>query len=413
MPKISAGEAGVEISESSGSAAGGILLVLGVIMTFGGSIGLAGVEWTMGTPLLVSWAVTILGLVFILGFASRSGMDFRWTVTITKNGLAFEREGRMIQYPPDNFVSMEVQVTGDHGNRRRWMYALFLRGRDGSFFWVNTESAPEKLQAWIDAIKRILQVPAYNATPVELPIHGLEKIPVPGSALDPARTETIPVKFDASSLHALVRPADGWEELSLPAKPSWMGRIIMLLVTLLFVGTPLGIGWQALHPQAGEGVSWVTYFAVAPFLTIFILLFLSMLLLSTKRYAVLLRTDQIRMKVRLGSDALARIFPSLLTHERTIQRGEIRSVRTDRLADGNFRLALVRKAPTGKATPLIDKILFQLSFFRSPQTDISEKDEILNLWEIPGSTQRKDGPVVEDLLFLEEKIQERLRVSEP
>ncbi len=412
MQRLSVEQDRLRITSESPSGVGAFLLIVGILVSFGGVIALAGAEMRITTPLLAASTATIMGFIFILAYFSRRGMDFRWAVVVDRTGLHFEHDGRSVRFDVDRFRSLEVQHTSG-GNRRRSMYALYLRRKDGSYFWIQTETRAEALEPWIDAIRQFLPLPVHYATPEPLALKGLEPIPPPNSALESAPDATTPVLFDSSLLHAKVRTVDGLEELSLQQPASWISRAIMILTALLFVGTPMAIGWQFFLDRASDpGTSWVSVFGVLPFILLFTLLALGMLTLSTRRYAVILRADQIRMKVRLAGDSLSRIIPRLFTRDRVISRDDIRSVRVDRLAEGNLRLAVVRKHRAGTASPLLDKILFQVSLFRPPPGGPGESDEVLGLWEIPGTNRRKDGPVMEDLLFLEKKIQDRLRLRD-
>lgn len=123
--------------------------------------------------------------------------------------------------------------------------------------------------------------------------------------------------------------------------------------------------------------------------------------------------DQIRAKISLGPTFLAKLLPQMFTRERIIPRAEIVQVRVDRVAAGNYRLVLVRKdSPGARPVPMLDKLFFRMGVYASPARVPADPLDTVELWELEGWNKIANGPVLEDLLFLEKHIQDRLRMEE-
>lgn len=395
----------VKVVEGGQAAAFGnvVLLVIGTIGSLTGLVKLLAVTWSVSSSFLFALAFLLVGLICLLGFLARSKTEERYSLTIEGDSVRFEREGRAIQFARQDFTAVELQHD-PNGRAKVPTYALFLRRADGSYFWLMSSTIVQRFQPWFNALAAALQCPGVNATGRDLPeLTGITMAaPVSPSPAHPAQ-------FETKKLWAKLGQGKTGELLLLQSPMNWIGRTILSLAAVLFVGVPAGFLYLLISETGPDGIS----LGAIPFLAIFISLALLIFVIATKRFEVELRMDQIRAKISLGPAILAQLLPQIFTRERIIPRAEIVQVRVDRLVAGNYRLVLVRKnSPGSQPVPLLDKLFFRTGIYAPPQRVPADPGDTVELWELEGWNKIANGPVLEDLLFLEKHIQDRLRLEE-
>lgn len=396
-------ENGTLVVEERGQAAAFgnvVLLIVGTCMTLAGIVKLSYSEWVLAEPFLYGVVFLIFGLICLLGLIGRSSTDERYSLTIEDDSVLFTREGRTVKFARQDFTAVELQ-RDPSGRAKTPTYALYLRRADGSYFWLFSATVIKTFEPWFAALTAALGCPGVNATGIEFP--ELAGVAMAGP---PPAASSEPVEFETSRWVKIGRGATG-ELLVLERPVNWIARTILSLTAVLFLGIPSVFLFMFFTGSDSVPMAGVPFFAV--FLSVAVMIFI----LIMKRFEVELRSDQVRAKISLGPALFARLLPQVFTRERIIPRESISHVRVDRVVGGNYRFVLVLKNTIGsRPVSLVDRIFFRTGVYPAPHRVPADPGDTIELWELEGWNKIAKGPVLEDLLFLEKTMQDRLRVDE-
>ncbi len=381
--------------------------ILGLLITLGASLFLLAEGTTEGfsRAMLYGGLVLMFGLVFLLGGIGGRKFNFKSFVEIQETEIRFrklekDQPHRMDMGEIEHIACIKVMKSHGSGENSRSYptYQIFLRKRDGAYFWLDTFRDKQHFVDALDMVYDFLGLEVRDRTGFEQnrpATKSYEPFPRPEVT---NHSKYISIERNGTGTHAGIRvPRD------------FMTSLLKVLVFGLFLGVP-GVIAYGVFADAGDGVfAWIMMIFVGSFVFVFVSLVLVIMLMTIRRFELEIASGKLLIHQRFP------LLVSFLNRTSEVAAGMIRSIRVNRLDDGHFSLSVAvdKNYKESVHGSTLARLMLMLGAFSKPGTQIPEKNrEVINLWEIPGYQAEDAGANYMDLLFLEKLLQDQLGVRE-
>lgn len=414
--------AGDVLSIQNKQAPGCIFIGFGIIGIIMSIIGIGGIIGTIangfGSITFFCIVLTLMSIVFMYAGFSTQIARFNETILINQ---AIQKVQFISSKSPDKPYEIDFgNISHLHllkiahtrkggasnraGGRTYYMYAAFLIARDGAELWLTQYANINALQELAQAFAQFTGIGVEDST---------------GSGIYiPATAEYDPIPV-AHSLHTKGKfiledyTEDGHTFQIKKAKPNFMTRLIMLVVSLIFLGVPGYILAMVITSAMESGFD-VGSIILLSFVSLFCLTFIAIFIfgffvIRNKDYIIAANPNTVIVKLVFKSKWMSNRFGRTLN----IPTREIEYVRTNRGEHGHFYLSLAIK-DTFSDLNLTTNILFGAGAFKKSNivSKHYRKEKVIPLWEIEVWNDPNTSPTVSDLHYMEKTIEKEARIIE-